>query len=149
LRAVDRADGRDDQGFSHRRRGVAGSSEADAGIDPDWTRWKAIYLSALLFKFLPGDEKEKHIEGLRVKVRELRESGGLSFVGDYRRFFEPLGVDVLKSGAPAADQQGQMNTVFEVWISGFPWPQLVGAASKPSGQMRNHPSAFNPGWWFG
>ena len=131
-------------------KGAAKSSEANICVDLDRARWKAIYLSALLFKFLPGDEREKYIKGLRTRVRALMGSGELSFMGDYGRCLEPFGMDVSELGTPAAEQQGQMDTVFEGWIGGFPLFRLAGAVSGlPPGQMHDHPSFFNPRRWFG
>ena len=129
---------------------VTKSSKADIGVDLDRARWKAIYLLALLFKFLPGAEREKHIGGLWTRVRALLGSGELSFMGDCWRCLEPLGMDVSKLGAPATDQQGQMGTVFEGWIGGFPLFQLAGPVSRlpPPGQTHNRPSLFNPRRWF-
>ena len=128
---------------------VAKSSEVDAGIDLDRARWKAIYLSALLFKFLPSDERENYIEGLRTRVRALLESGGLSFMGDCGRCLEPLGMDASGLGILAADQ-GQADTVFEMWIGGFPLFQLAGAESEPpSDQKRSRLLFFSPKRLFG
>jgi hypothetical protein len=130
--------------------GGAKNSEAGIGVDLDREKWKAIYLSALLFKFLPGDEKGEYIEGLRTRVRTLLGSEGLSFMGDFRRCLEPLDVDASGLRAPPVDEQGEINTVFEAWIGGFPSFQLAGAVSESSlGQMRNRPSFFNPRRWFG
>ena len=125
--------------------GVTRSSEA-ANFDLDRARWKAIYLSALLFRFLPADEREGRLERLRTRVRELLEGGGLSFMRDYRRCLKPLDMDVR----PRADQRGQTNAVFEEWIGGFPLFRLAGTASERLvGQVRNSPSLLNPRRWFG
>jgi len=130
--------------------GVAKSSEAGVGVDLDRTRWKAIYLSALLFKFLPGDEREKHVKGLWTRVWTLLESGELPFVGDYERCLEPLGMDVSGLGTLVTDQQGQTDTVFGVWIDGFPLFQPPGAViESPPGQECGRPSLFTPRRWFG
>ena len=128
--------------------GVARSSEAGVGVDLDRVRWKAIYLSALLFKFLPTGERGKHIEGLRRRVQALLESGDLSVMGDCGRCLEPLNMDV--SGlTPSTDQQGQTSTVFEVWIGGFPLFQLAGKVGVllPS-QRRSRTSCFSSRRWF-
>ena len=99
---------------------------------------------------MPTDESEKHIEGLRTRVRTLLESGELSLMGDYDRCLEPLGMDVSEFAAPAANRQGQTDTVFEAWIDGFPLFQPLGTVSDPPpGQEPNPPSVFNPGRWFG
>jgi hypothetical protein len=131
---------------SVRDSGGAKNSEADL----DRARWKAIYLSALLFKLLPGNERGEYIEGLWTRVRVLLGSGGLSFMGDYGRCLEPLGVDVSGLGAPAADQQGQIDTIFEGWIGGFPLFQSAEVVSDlPPSQIHNRPSFLNPRRWFG
>ena len=126
--------------------GVARSSEA-ANVDLDRARWKAIYLSALLLRFLPDDEREGHAEQLRTRVRELLKSGGLSFMCDYRRCLKPLDVDV----SPTADQRRQTNVIFEEWIGEFPLFQLAGTVSERllARQTRNRPSLLNPRRWFG
>jgi len=130
-------------------KGVAKSSEVGVGVDLDRARWKTIYLSALLLKFLPGHKKEKHVEGLWARVRTLLGGGELSLMGDYERCLEPLGKDASELGTPAADQQGQTNTVFEEWIGGFPLLPLAGAEVElSSGQKHNRPSFFNPRKWF-
>jgi len=131
-------------------KGVAECSEANTGVDLDRARWKAIYLLALLFKFLPGDEREKHTEGLWTRVQVLLGSGELSFMGDYGLCLEPLDMDVSELGTPLADQQVQTNTVFEKWIGGFPLLQLAGIEGEsPPGLKRNRPSLLNPKRWFG
>ena len=131
-------------------KGVAECSEVGAGVDLDRERWKAVYLLALLFKSLPGDEREKHVEGLWARVRVLLGSGELSFMGDYGLCLEPLGMDVSELGTPPADQQDQTNTVFEKWIGGFPLLRLAGAEGEPPpGLKRNRPSLLNPKRWFG
>jgi len=130
-------------------KGVAKSSEPGVSVDLDRARWKAIYLSVLLFKFLPGDEREKHVEGLWTRVRTLLRGGELSFMGDCGRCLEPLGIDMPELATLADGHQGQINTVFEEWIDGFPLFQLVGAVSEPPpGQNRNPPSFIKPRRWF-
>ena len=129
--------------------GVAKGSEAGVGVDLDRARWKTIYLLALLFKFLPDDERERHVEGLWTRVRTLLGGGELPFMDDYERCLEPLGRDASELGIPPADQQGQINTVFGDWISGFPLLPLAGAEGKSSsGQKHNRPSFFNSRRWF-
>jgi len=128
---------------------VAQSSEAGVDVDLDRARWKAIYLLALLLKFIPDDKRGEHVEGLWTRVRTLLEGGELSFMGDYGLCLEPLGRDVSELGTPPADQQSQKSAVFEEWISGFPLLPLAGAERESSpGQRRNHPSFFNPKRWF-
>jgi len=121
---------------------VARSSEANIGVDIDRARWKAIYLSALLFGVLSDDGREERIEGFRTRVRELLRSGGLSFMGDYKCCLKPLGMDV----SPTGDQRRQIDTVFEAWVGGFP---LFRLGKELLGQMRNRPSLLSPRRWFG
>jgi hypothetical protein len=136
--------------FSVKVPGGAKDSEADIGVDLDRARWKAIYLSALLFKFLPDDGRGEYIEGLWTRVQVLVGNGELSFMDDYRSCLKPLGVDVSQLESPAANQQDEANTVFGKWISGFPLLQLAGTVEDPpSSQMRTRPWFFNPGRWFG
>jgi hypothetical protein len=128
---------------------AARSSEADGSVDIDQERWKAIYLSALLFKFLPDDERETYVEGLWTKVKALLRSGGLSLVDDYRSCLKPLGVDVSELGTLAIDQQVEMRAVFQAWISGFPLLQLEGEANNPQPRRKRiRSSFFNPRRWF-
>ena len=85
--------------------GVAGNPEVeDSPDDLDRVKWKVIYLSALLFKFVPEDEKEERMEGFRARVRELLGSRGLPLVGDYERCLEPLAMGALESSTPAERQ---------------------------------------------
>ena len=115
---------------SIRDAGVASrKTEADIIIDLDRVRWKAIYLSALLLKFVPDNEMEKHADGLRTRVRMLVGSGGLSLVGDYEHCLEPLGME-LELRTPIADQRGPINTAYEVWIDGFPLFPLAGSVTS-------------------
>ena len=107
-------------GPSVRDSGVAESSEAGINVNLDRAKWKVIYLLALLFKFLPGNERERHVEGLWTRVRTLLGGGELPSMDDYERCLEPLGRGVSELGNPAKDQHGQTNTVFEEWIGGFP-----------------------------
>jgi len=128
--------------------GVAQSSEAGIGVDLDRARWKAIYLLTLLFKFLPGDERETHVEGLRTRVRTLLGGGELSLMGDYGLCLGPLGRNVSGLGTPAEDQQGQTNTVFEEWIGGFPLLPLARAeGGSSSGRKRGRSSFFHSKRW--
>jgi hypothetical protein len=119
--------------------GVAKKSEADIGVDFDRARWKAVYLSALLFKLLPGDERGKYIEGLWTRVRTLLESEGLSFMSGFRHCLEPLGVDVSELGTHV---EGGVASIFEDWIRGFPLLQLE--SGLPQGQVDNRSSSLNP-----
>ena len=146
---MEEAIGNPSAGDSGVTKGVAESSEAGVGVDLDRARWKVIYLSALLLRLLPDDKREKHVEGLWTRVRALLVGGELSLMDDYERCLEPLGRDASKLGTPPADQQGQINTVFEDWISGFPLLPLAGEeGGSSSGQKHNPPSFFNPRRWF-
>ena len=109
--------------------GVAGKSEADTSLDLDRVRWKAIYLSALLFAFLPEDEREKYMERFRARVQGLLQSGGLPPVGDCRRCLEPLGMNELRLENPP-EQQDPGSNAFEAWIDGFPLFPLAGSVSS-------------------
>ena len=115
---------------SVRDSGVTRRSEGEISADLDRVRWKAIYLSALLFTFVPDDgEREKHIEGLRARVQALVRSGELLVVGDCGRCLKPLAMDELESGTPAAEH-GLIVTTFEVWIDEFPLLPLAGSVSS-------------------
>ena len=113
--------------------GIPRKSGTDTSADLDRVRWKAIYLSALLFKFMPDDWREKRVGGLRARVETLVDSGELSSVGDYEHCIEPLGLELPELKTPAVDQQGPINTAFEVWIDEFPLFPLAGsiALAKP------------------
>ena len=108
--------------------GVIRKSEADIRVERDRVRWKAIYLSALLLKCVPDDERGKLVGGLRVRVQTLVESGGLSVVGDYEHCLEPLDME-LELRTPAAERQGLITTAFEVWIDDFPLFPLAGSVA--------------------
>ena len=76
-------------------------------------KWKAIYLSALPFKFLPDDERERHMEGLRARVQKLVENGDLPIAAsDYEHCLDPLVTYELESTA-ATEQQDLIGTVFK------------------------------------
>jgi len=118
---------------SVRDSGVAGRPGTDADADLDRVRWKAIYLSALIFVFVPDDaEREKHMEGLRERVQALVGSGSgeLPAVGDYEHCLEPLIMHELELRTPAAEQQGRITTAFEMWIHEFPLFPLAGSISS-------------------
>ena len=108
--------------------GVASDSKTEVDPDLDLVRWKAIYLSGLLFTFVPEDEKQELTEELRARVRGLLRSGELSLAGDYESCVGPLGIRVggLGLGTPVG-KQGPTYTVFENWIDGFPLLPLVGS----------------------
>jgi hypothetical protein len=92
--------------------GVARNSGAEVDPDLDRVRWKAIYLSGLLFTFVPEDEKGELLEGFRAKVRALLGSGGLP--RDYERCIEPLVADGLELNAPAEKRGLAYYSAFEV-----------------------------------
>ena len=109
--------------------GVAHDSGAEVGPDLDRSIWRAIYLSTLLFVFVPEDEKQGLTEGLRAKVRALLQSGGLSLAGDYKRWIEPLVMDVLELNTPA-EKRGPAYATFENWIDDFPLFPLTGCVTS-------------------
>ena len=136
-------------GPSTRDSGAAESSEAGIKVNLDRARWKVVYLLALLFKFLPGNEREKHVEGLWTRVQTLT-GGELLLMGDYWLCLEPLGKDASELGTPAEDQQGQANTVFEEWIGRFPLLPLSRAEGESSsGRKRDRSSFFRSKRWLG
>ena len=97
---------------------AAEGSEVETHTNSGRARWKAIYLSALLFKLLPGDQREGPKERLRVKVRELLRSGALSPADDCHHCLQPLSMDLPE---PRVNQRKQAYTVFETWILTLPW----------------------------
>ena len=91
-------------------------------------RWKAIYLSGLLFMLLPPGEWEGPIGMLRGRVRTLLESGELLLVDDYERCIKPLDMDVdVSELSPLAGRRGPKCSVFEMWVGDFPLFYLVGS----------------------
>jgi hypothetical protein len=119
---MDRAIG----GSITRDSGIVRNSGAEVDPDLDRVRWKAIYLSGLLFKFVPEDEKGELLEGFRTKVRTLLGSGGLP--RDYKRCIGPLVADGLELNAPA--EKRELAYAFEVWTNGFPLFPLVGSVTS-------------------
>ena len=109
--------------------GVGRNSEADVSLELDRVKWKAIHLSALLFKFVPEGEKEEHMDGFRARVRGLLQSGELPLVGDYEHCLEPLDMGNLELRTPA-EQQGPAYRAFEVWVDGFPLFPLAGSVTS-------------------
>ena len=108
---------------------VARNSGDEASLDLDRVKWKAIYLSALLFKFVPEGEKEERMDGFRARVRGLLQSGGLPLVGDYEHCLEPLAMGDLELRTPA-EQRGPKYRAFEVWVDGFPLFPLAGSVTS-------------------
>jgi len=119
---------------SARDSGVVRRSETDISADLDRVRWKAIHLSALLFSFVPDDdEREKHVEGLRARVRALARSGELPVVGDCGRCLKPLamdGMDGMELDTPTVEHRGLVGNAFEVWIDELPLFPLAGSVSS-------------------
>ena len=118
---------------SVRDSGVVGRSGADADPDLDRVRWKAIYLSALLYSFIPDNAgRENHVESLRGRVQALVGSGGgdLPVVADYERCLEPLITHELEVGTTTAEQQDQISTAFGMWVGGFPLFPLAGSIAS-------------------
>jgi len=112
-----------------RNSGVARNSGAEVGPDLDRVRWKAIYLSALLFTFVPEEERQELMEGFRAKVRGLLESGGLPLADDYKRCIEPLAMDALELSTPT-EKLGPAYATFEIWIDDFPLFPLAGSVTS-------------------
>ena len=98
--------------------------EDEMDVDIDRVRWKAIYLSGLLVKFLPAGEREGHIEGLRGRVQKVLQTGQLPLATDYKRCLEPLGVGSFEF---PAEREGARFTAFEAWVNGFPLFPLAGS----------------------
>jgi len=100
---------------------------AEVAPEFDRIRWKAIYLSGLLFTFVPEVEKGEGVEGFRERVRTLLQSGGLSLVGDYERCLGPLVMGALELKTPIE----QRHTAFETWIDEkFPLFPLAGSVTS-------------------
>ena len=107
--------------------GVARNSEVEASPDLDRVRWKAIYLSALLFAFVPEDEKGELLEGFKTKVRAQLQDGGLPLVTDHERCLQLLDVGVPESRTPK--QGGPIYEAFEGWVDEFPLYMLAGSVT--------------------
>jgi len=110
--------------------GVAERPEAGTSADLDRARWKAIYLSTLLFAFVPDEAKRDDIERLQARVQGLVKDGKLPVVGDYECCLRPLGLDVLQLRTPTAEKQGPMSSAFDLWIDGFPLFPLAGSIAS-------------------
>ena len=93
-------------------------SEDETIMNTDRVRWKAVYLCGLLVGFLPLDEREERIKGLRTTVETTVQTGELSIAEDYKRCLKPLGGQV-KLQSPA-ERKGKSFTAFETWIKNFP-----------------------------
>ena len=134
---VDRAIGDD---IAEDESGVARNSGAEVDPDLNRVRWKAVYLSGLLYTFLPEDEKQGLIEGFREKVQALVRNEGLSLAGDYRRCVE------FELSAPIG-KQGPTYTAFEDWINGFPLLPLAGSVKTSRAPTRS-PSISTEASWY-
>jgi len=108
---------------------VARNSGAEAGSDLDRVRWKAIYLSGLLFAFVAEDERQGLVERFRAKVGTLLRSGGLPLAYDWEHCIEPLGMDGPELSTPT-EKRGPAYAVFEIWIEDFPLFPLVGSITS-------------------
>ena len=106
---------------------VIRNSVAEVSTDLDRVRWKAIYLSALLFTSVHKDKKKGLTEGFRMKARMFSQSRGLSLVGDRRHCLGPLGIGVLRWRALGRLWE---YSVFESWINGFPLIPLPGSITS-------------------
>ena len=107
--------------------GVARNSTVESSPVLDRVRWKAIYLSALLFAFMPEDEKGGLLEGFEARVRALLQDGGLPLVTDYDRCLQRLNVEVPESRTP--ENEGPVYKAFEGWVNGFPLFPLAGSVT--------------------
>ena len=108
--------------------GVTRDSAVESSPDLDRVRWKAIYLSALLFALVPEGEKGELLEGFKAKVRAMLQDGGLPLVTDYDRCLQRLNVKVPDSRTPAG-QGGPVYKAFEGWVNGFPLFPLAGSVT--------------------
>ena len=110
--------------------GIAKDPNPYVNADFDRVRWKAIYLSGLLFKFIPPGEWEEPMQKLREGVQALLRSGELPLAGDHEHCVEPLDVEVPGPKTPA--ERGEpMYTAFEGWVHEFPLFPLAGSVSVP------------------
>ena len=96
---------------------------ADINPDLDRVRWKSIYLSALLFRFLPEDEGKERMEGFQAKVETLLRSRGLPLVLDYEHCLKPLELTASGPREPAC-------SAFGVWVGEFPLSPLIGSVTS-------------------
>ena len=106
----------------------SGIARKPKGVNLDRMRWKAVYLSALLLAFMPGNEREKHTEGLLARLQRLMESGELSIVSDYENCLQPLVMHELE--LTAAEQRGPISIAYELWIDEFPLFPLAGSIAS-------------------
>ena len=102
-------------------------SQDEISIDTDRVRWKAIYLSGLLVRFLPPGEWEGPIEALRGKVRKMLHTGQLPLATDHKRCLEPLDAGPLEF---PTEREGAQFTAFEAWINDFPFLPLAGSVLR-------------------
>jgi len=109
--------------------GVARNPETEVNPELDRVRWKAIYPPALLFRFVPKDERQDLMGGFRAKVRALLGSGGSPLADDYERCIELLVMDVLELSTPVGEW-GLAYIVFETWIDDFPLLPLAGSVTS-------------------
>ena len=116
---------------SVRNSGAPRSSGSDVDADLERVRWKAIYLSALLLKFVPPDERERRAKELRQSVQTLARSGELPYVGDNMRCLGPLGMNGLELHTPVAGQRRLITHAFDEWVAGFPLFPLAGSLAIP------------------
>ena len=107
------------------------NSEDETIIDTDRVRWKAIYLSSLLFKLLPPEEDGGPIENLREGVKTIVQNGQLLLAEDYKHCLKPLYGGPVKLKSPA-ERDGVPFTAFEAWINDFPLFPLAGSVLSPT-----------------
>ena len=113
-------------------RGATRNSAVESSPDLDRARWKTIYLSALLFAFVPEDEKGELLEGFEAEVRALLRDGGLPAVTNHESCLQLLDVKVPEPKTP--EQGGPVYKAFEGWINGFPLFPLAGSVTKTDKQ---------------
>jgi len=103
----------------------AKDSEDEMSVGTNRVRWKAIYPSGLLARFLPPDEPKGPTEALRERVETMLQNGQLLLAEGYTNCIKPLGGGPLELGSPV-EREGKSFTVFEVWINDFPLFPLAG-----------------------
>ena len=114
---------------------VRDSGVAEVEVDFLRMKWKAIYLSALLFTFVPEAEKEERMERFRAKLRALLRSGALPLVADYELCLGPSVLDAeLRALAERQDPVLALHrdSTFKTWIDKFPLFPLAGSVVNGS-----------------
>ena len=109
----------------------AKDSEDEMNVGTNRVRWKAIYLSGLLVRFLPPDEREERIKEIRTSVETTVQKGELPLAKDYKRCLKPLYEGQKKLQRPA-ERKGKSFTAFEAWIDDFPLFPSAGSVLSPT-----------------